>query len=125
MATQLHRRAATSSAPDNEGFVVISSERMAASRSFRAVEAPCIGVPPAMDTLADGVFDLELGPGVDVRETGLDLGFDFGGASKSETRLPAADGGGLERFGVEDLGVGAFDGGLLLTGVELPDLPIM
>lgn len=78
-----------------------------------------------MDTLVELLFPLDPGPGVDVRDTGLDLGFDFGAANRSETRLPAAEGGGFEGGGVEDFGVGALDGGLLFTGVVLPDLPTM
>lgn len=94
-ATQLHRREAM---PEAElevcvGLVVISSWRMASSRSERAVEAPCMGVPPAIEILVAAFLPL-LGPGVEVREAGFDLGF---GLPRSETNVPWADGGG---FGV-------------------------
>ena len=39
------------------GFVCISRVLMADSRSLRAVDAPCIGVPPATLTLAFGFGD--------------------------------------------------------------------
>jgi hypothetical protein len=64
--------------------VVISSVRMASSRSDNTVEAPCIAVPPEMLTL---VF----GPGVEERDAGVDL--DLGGG-RSDMRRPAADGAG-------------------------------
>ena len=57
----------------------------------------------------------EEGPGVDVRETGLDFGLGLG-RPRSETRVPAADGGGLDGWGG---GVAA------LAGVDVPDLPDM
>lgn len=60
------------------GFVVISRERMAASRSAIAVDAPAMGSPPAIDILV--VVDAE-GFGVELRDTGLDLGLDFEGPS--------------------------------------------
>lgn len=62
---------------------------MAASRSAVAVEAPAIGVPPAMETLVLGFGE---GAGEVVRDL---LG---GGFRASEMRGPDADGGG---FGVE------------------------
>ena len=71
------------------GLVVISSWRIASSRSESAVEAPCMGVPPAMEIFVAAFLPL-LGPGVEVRETGLDLGF---GLPRSETNVPWADGG--------------------------------
>lgn len=76
------------------GLVVISSWRMASSRSERAVEAPCMGVPPAMEILVALFLPLLLGPGVEVRETGFDFGF---GLPRSEINVPWADGGS---FGV-------------------------
>lgn len=86
-ATQLQRREAI---PEEElevwvGLVVISSCRMASSRSERAVEAPCMGVPPAMEIFVVVVFLPLIGPGVEVRETGLDLGL---GLPRSETKVP-------------------------------------
>lgn len=102
-ATQLQRREAM---PEEVlevwvGLVVISSCRMASSRSERAVEAPCMGVPPAMEIFV-GVFLLLVlvGPGVEVRETGLDcvLGLGFG-LPRSETSVPWADGGGFDEDG--------------------------
>lgn len=79
-----------------------------------------------MDILVAGSFGP--GPGVDDREAGFELGLELGldldfGASKSETRLPAAEGGAFE-----GVGVAAFGGGPLLgpsfacEGVEVPDL---
>jgi hypothetical protein len=64
------------------GLVWISSERMAESSAERAVEAPCMGVPPVM-------FILVFGPGEEVREVGalLEVGF------RSDMRWPAAEGG--------------------------------
>ena len=56
---------------------------MAESRAVRAVEAPCIGVPPVMFTFA-------FGTGEDVRVVGALLGTGF----TSEMRWPAAEGGG-------------------------------
>ncbi|KUI60727.1 hypothetical protein VP1G_11228 [Cytospora mali] len=129
VATQLQRRAATSSGPeeDRDGFVVISRERMAASRSATAVEAPCMGVPPVMEILVVWPVPLDDGPGVELREVGFDLGFCFG-ARRSETSEPAADGGALFDFcwcdgGVEILGVDVLDGTLLDEGVGPPDRP--
>ncbi|ROW13981.1 hypothetical protein VPNG_04094 [Cytospora leucostoma] len=139
VATQLQRRAETSSRLEEErdGFVVTSRERMAASRSATAVEAPCMGVPPVREILVVCPLLLppppppppplvEDGPGVELREAGPELGFCFG-ARRSETSEPAADGGGLLGFwfggGVEVFGVGALDGTLLPAGVDAPDLP--
>jgi hypothetical protein len=51
VATQLQRRAAALLLAASEGLVLISSARIAWSRSASAVEEPCIGVPPVMDTL--------------------------------------------------------------------------
>lgn len=64
------------------GFVCSSRERIAESRAVRAVDAPCMGVPPVMLTL---VF----GAGEEVRDAGalLEVGF------RSDIRWPAADGG--------------------------------
>jgi hypothetical protein len=64
------------------GLVCSSRERMAESRAVRAVDAPCMGVPPVMLTLV-------LGAGEDVREAGalLEAGF------RSDIRWPAAEGG--------------------------------
>jgi hypothetical protein len=64
------------------GLVCSSRERMAESRPVRAVDAPCIGVPPVMLTLAFGAGDA-------VREAGalLEVGF------RSDMRCPAAEGG--------------------------------
>lgn len=83
MAWQLHRRLAVSAAVvvESAGLVWISKARIAESRSFIAVEAPCIGVPPDRLTLV-------LGAGEEVRDEVLTLG-------RSEIREPAADGGGL------------------------------
>ncbi len=63
-------------------LVWISRERIAESRALRAVDAPCMGVPPVILTF---VF----GAGEEVREPGalLDTGL------RSEMRWPAADGG--------------------------------
>jgi hypothetical protein len=57
---------------------------MAASRSVNAVEAPAIGVPPAIEILVLAL----LGFGVDDRVTGVDFGFAF--CCPSEMRYPAA-----------------------------------
>lgn len=64
------------------GLVCSSRERMAESSSVRAVEAPCMGMPPVM-------FTLVLGAGEEVREAGalFEVGL------KSDMRWPAADGG--------------------------------
>lgn len=97
---------------------------MARSRSESAVEAPCMGTPPAIEILV--VLPLLFrpnGPGVDARELGFDLGFGFG-IPRSDTSVPVADGGALEEWvgGVADLIGGALLGpALMLEGVELPD----
>jgi hypothetical protein len=52
---------------------------MAASRSANAVDWPAIGTPPEIEILV--TFPVLVGFGVDVRETGVDLGFDFFGPS--------------------------------------------
>ena len=62
-----------------------------------------MGVPPVMLILV--VVALGLGPGVDEREVGVDEGRELGrdldfGASRSETKLPAAEGGALDGGGV-------------------------
>jgi len=47
VARQSHFRAELSAGEgEREGFVWVSRARMAESRSERAVEAPCMGVPP-------------------------------------------------------------------------------
>lgn len=83
MAWQLQRRLAVSAAVvlERVGLDWISRVRMAESRSLRAVEAPCMGIPPDKLTLA-------LGAGEEVRDDVLTLG-------RSEIREPAADGGSL------------------------------
>lgn len=88
---QLHIRFASSAAEDKDGFVWISRDLMAESRSESAVEAPCMAVPPVMLTL---VF----GAGEAVRELCADA--DLCGDSESETSDPAADGGNLEVMGL-------------------------
>lgn len=97
--TQLQRREAMPSFVFEawEGSVEISRDRMAWSRSEITLEEPCMGTPPVMEILV--VADCWLlreagGPGVEVREEGLDL--DFCLAGRSDMRVPAADGGGLE-----------------------------
>lgn len=101
---------------------------MAASRSATAPEAPCIGVPPVMDTFVLAALFLdEAGPGVELRDVGFDEFFCLG-ARRSETREPAADGGGLLAFwggGVDVLGVAALEGALLLEAVDAPPRPMM
>lgn len=95
VARQSHFRAALSAAEgEREGFVWSSRARMAESRSERAVEAPCMGVPPER-----AIFVFEGGlAGEEVRE-GWGDGFweglrevvrTFG---RSEIREPAAEGG--------------------------------
>lgn len=130
-ATQLHLRAAIPAAElvEWEGFVVISSERMAWSRSESAVEAPCMGTPPAMDILVALPplwWFLPDGPGVEVLEFGFDLALDLG-RPRSDTRVPVAEGGALEDCvggGVAVLTGGALLGPALaaLDGVDVPDL---
>lgn len=67
-------------------FVLISSDRIAASRSLSVADAPCIDVPPVMFIFV--VFEDE-GAGEDVRVEGVLLDL------KSPIRAPAAEGGGL------------------------------
>jgi hypothetical protein len=107
------------------GLVVSSSERMASSRSVSAVDAPCIGVPPAIEILVAAVLDP--GPGVEDRETGLEPGLEFGldldfGTPRSETRVPAAEGGGLDGGGVADFDGGGVGPSAGCEGVDVPDL---
>lgn len=82
MALQLHLRLALSfsEVEEREGLVWISRARMAESRSLMVEELPCIDVPPER-------LILVLGAGEDVRDV-----LTFG---RSETREPAADGGGF------------------------------
>ena len=84
-----------------------------------------MGTPPVMLTLVVALFLLpepDAGPGVDVRDTGVDR--DLGlGTPRSETSKPAAEGGGLGGGGVEVLVGGGFVGPLLVAGVEEPDRP--
>jgi hypothetical protein len=82
VAWQLQRRAAKLSL--FVGLVWSSRERIAESKAVRAVEAPCMGVPPVMAIL---VF----GAGEEVRVTGALRDVGFG----SEIRRPAAEGGGF------------------------------
>lgn len=88
VAMQLHLRFAMSAGDCDwdakVGFVCSSKDRMAESRSFRVFAAPCMLVPPVMDTL---VF---AGAGEDVRD---DLELDAGGESISEINGPEAEGG--------------------------------
>lgn len=99
---------------------------MAWSRSLRTVDEPCIATPPVMVTLA--VFPLlffdDDGPGVEVREVGLDLFLDLG-CPRSDTRDPNAEGGGFEVWvggGVAVLVGGGLLGPLVACeGVEAPD----
>jgi hypothetical protein len=77
-AMHVQRRRAFSSAEGaREGFVCTSNSRIADSRSFRAVDWPCIGVPPEIVTL---VFPLA---GDAERDDGLE----------SDISRPAAEGG--------------------------------
>jgi hypothetical protein len=70
----------------------------------------------------------EDGPGVEVRETGLDLGFGLG-RPRSDTSVPAPDEEDLvDRWGggVADLaGARLLRWALLFDGVDVPDLPDM
>jgi hypothetical protein len=84
-----------------------------------------------MDTLVVAVVLLreEDGPGVEVRETEVDFGLVFG-RPRSDTRVPIAEGGGLEGCGagVADLAGDGFPRlplPLLFEGVDVPDLPDM
>lgn len=70
--------------------------------------------------------EAEDGPGVDVRETGLDFGL---GLPKSDTSVPGPVDGGFDGWGG---GVADFGGtrllrwfAVLFDGVEAPDLPDM
>lgn len=105
---------------ESEGLVVISRERIAASRSATAPEAPCMGVPPVIDTLVLGaLFFEEEGPGVEEREVGFDVGLGFG-ARRSEIREPAAEGGVLLDFwlgGVDIFGVDVLEGCVLFDAL--------
>lgn len=65
--------------------MVISNVRIASSRSDKAVEAPCIAVPPEMWTLV-------LGAGVDDRDPGVDLDL---GTGRSDMSRPGPDEVGL------------------------------
>lgn len=107
VAIQLHFRLLLSCPDDSVGFVWISSARIADSRSVRAVDAPCIGVPP-------GTLTLALGFGDEFRE-----GF-------SEMRCPAADGGSLGAAwvggGVEAVAAGGAGEIPRDLGVEDPDV---
>lgn len=76
---------------------------MAESRAERALEAPCMGVPPVMVTL---VFEFLPGAGDDVRELLLEVGRDFG--FMSEMRAPAAEGGARGAVLVEEEAPGAW-----------------
>ena len=74
---------------------------MAESRSARALEAPCIGVPPERLTVV-------LGVGEDVREL-----WALRTLGRSESRGPEAEGGGLgdavrDVVGVEVVGLGSW-----------------
>jgi hypothetical protein len=73
VATQLHLLDFVSFS--SVGFVVISNDLIAASKSANAVDWPAIGTPPDIETFV--TFPLFAGFGVDVRDTGVDFGFDF------------------------------------------------
>lgn len=93
---------------------------MASSRSDRAVEAPCMGTPPAMDTLVVLPLFLEDGPGVDARDVGFD--FELGlRRPRSDTNEPVADGGSFEGWGG---GVADFIGGALLGPPVFADVDV-
>jgi hypothetical protein len=89
-------------------------------------------VPPVIETLVVVLVVVVLreedGPGVEVRETGLDLGLDLG-TPRSDTSVPMAEGGGFEGCcggGVADLaGAKLLRWALLLDGVDAPDRPDM
>lgn len=97
---QLHLRLARSAGDcefeANEGFVCISSARMAESRSDKVEAAPCMFVPPEIATFvfAGAGEDVLEGLGVAPREA-------EGDGRRSEMSEPDADGG---NFGVEDCG---------------------
>lgn len=87
-----------------------------------------MGIPPVIDTFVLGALLLdEEGPGVELLDVGFDVGFCLG-ARRSDTREPAAEGGGLLGFwegGVDVLGVAALEGTLLLEAVDAPPRPMM
>lgn len=76
---------------ERDGLVCSSRVRIAESRSWMVVDAPCIGEPPETFTLALAAGEAVL---ADVRTLG-----------RSEINGPAAEGGGLEW--VADTGVGS------------------
>lgn len=65
--------------------MLVSSARMAASRSARAVDCPAMGVPPDIEILVEDADGL----GVELLDVGLD--FDFGLDRASAIRKPADD----------------------------------
>lgn len=76
---------------EGEEFVEISNVRIAASRSERAVEAPCMAFPPVIITFVFGAGEaLREGFWEAAREEEVDLDF----FPKSDIRVPAAEGGG-------------------------------
>lgn len=83
VARQVQRRDEGSA--EREGFVWSSRVRMAESRSWRVVDAPCIELPPATLILVLGAGEEVLD---DVREPVRTFG-------RSEIRCPDAEGGGL------------------------------
>ena len=92
MAMQLHLRFSSSAAlEDNDGLVWISRLLIALSKSDKAVEAPCIAVPPVMLTLVFGAGEAVLEDCAD----GC-----LRGAKESDISGPAADGGGLDVMGL-------------------------
>ena len=76
---------------------MISSARIAKSRSARAVDCPAMGVPPDIDILVPAPE----GFGVELRDVGVDFGFDF--ATGSDIRYPADGRSFATGFGVLDL----------------------
>ena len=90
MAMQGHRRRDWSASvlllEDRDGLVWISRLRIALSRSESVVEAPCMAMPPEIETF---VFDEGAGAGEEVREP-LPLEF-----RASEIKGPEAEGGGF------------------------------
>jgi hypothetical protein len=99
VAMQLHFRLLLSCAAERVGLVCISSALIADSRSESAVDAPCIGVPPATLILAALAFGL----GEELRD---DL--------VSEMSWPAAEGGSFDAGGAGDMPRD--------PGVEVPDV---
>jgi hypothetical protein len=74
------QRRASAEGGEIVGFVVTSKARIAESRSASVEEAPCIGVPPVMETFAEGAcFAGEAVRGVDDTEV-----FDEGGLRDGE-----------------------------------------